>query len=57
MTVTLEAITLTITSTARTWRKMEQRHSLYFTADMQLSCENLFKRFMELLLQIKHTWN
>lgn len=32
---------------------MKRRSGLYFTADLQLSCENLFKRFIELLLQIK----
>lgn len=42
-TVTLEAITLITTSAARIWKKVKHRSGLYFTADLELSCENLVR--------------
>lgn len=37
--------------------KMKRTSGLYFTADLQLSWENLFQRFIEPCLQIKDTEN
>lgn len=50
-----QVIAFIITNSRNTWKKLRQDTEVYFNAVIWLGCENLFKRFTELLPQIKDT--